>query len=73
MMINIRLSSSLEVEAHHPPRSDKLRFMAKFLTWTKKSNPLEEKNCLILNFGIHDFQYNSIRKKIKKFSMPYYN
>ena len=73
MIMKIRMVSSQAPQDDHPAKSDKLGFMKKFWAWTKKSNPLEEKNCLILNFGIYDFQYNSIRKKIKKFSMPYYN
>ena len=54
MMINIILSSTLEVEAHHPAGSDKLRFMAKFLTWAKKSNPLESSTYLYLLQGTRE-------------------
>ena len=70
MIMKIRMVFSQAPQDDQPAKSDKLGFMKKFWAWTKKSNPLEEKNCLILNFGIYDFQYNSIRKNIK--NIPYF-
>ena len=42
--------------------SEKIRFMKSFWTWTKQSDIFLGGNNLILNFGVGDFPYNSIRK-----------
>ena len=35
--------------------------MRTFLTWREKYDPIQDRNCLILNFGVHHLQYPSLR------------
>ena len=35
--------------------------MRTFLTWRENYDPIQDRNCLILNFGVHHLQYPSLR------------
>ena len=38
-----------------------LQLMRTFLTWRENYDPIQDRNCLILNFGVHHLQYPSLR------------
>ena len=42
-----------------PPSEQVLQLMRTFLAWTKK--PIDNKNCLILNFGVPNLQFPTLR------------
>ena len=69
LIIFIKKNSTTILES--TSTSERLRFMKTFWTWTKKSDLLRRKNSLILNFGIHDFPYNSIRKSFRNIHRKY--
>ena len=48
-----------------PPSDQVLQLMRTFLTWKEKYDPIQDRNPLIINFGVHHLQYQTLRFILK--------